>query len=275
MAAKVLKRGERKTLAGVGAIVATLAVGLAVATGNGLYPAVLLGTYLVLALLVYQSRLQRNELAELRGELQGMLFVHQLLQPGQPLPKSSNASISWEAAALLVSEVMRRKPGLVVELGSGVSTVLVAEALRRLGRGRIVTIEHDAFWADSTHNEIVRRGLQDIAEARHAPLETLEVDGQARPWYATGPLQDLADIDLLIVDGPPRRVADMARYPALPFLRERLAADCLVFVDDAGRDDEARMLARWQEQHPISVDLRQTPTGTALVELRASPAIGD
>ena len=99
------------------------------------------------------------------------------------------------------------------------STVLVAEALRRNGRGRLVTVEHDDYWAGHTRRELARRGLETWAEVRHAPLAPLRLGAGEQPWYALDAIQDLEGIDLLIVDGPPRRVAPLARYPALPVLR--------------------------------------------------------
>ena len=266
MAEKVLKKSDRTALVALGVVLAVASAGLALfASTAWLHPLLALVFFALAALGIYSSRLQRSEMNDLRGEIQGMLFVHQKLEPESPLPKSSNASLSWEAAALLVSELLRLKPGLVVELGAGVSTVLVAEALRRNGRGRLVTIEHDAYWAGYAREELVRRGLEGWAEVRHAPLEPLRLDAGEQPWYALAALQDLEAIGLLIVDGPPRRIAPLARYPALPVLREKLAPGALVFVDDADRESEQRTVALWEALAMRKVDRLPTKTGTALL----------
>lgn len=270
MAQSVLKKSDRNTLVGLAVVLAVGALLLAAFAGQGaLYPVLALLFFALFGLVLYLGRLQRNEIGELRSEIQGMLFVHQQLQPVTPLPKSSNASISWEAAALLVSEVSRRAPERVVELGAGVSTVLVAEALRRNGRGRLVTVEHDDYWAGHTRRELARRGLETWAEVRHAPLEPLRLDAGEQPWYALAALQDLEGIDLLIVDGPPRRIAALARYPALPVLRERLAPGALVFVDDADRASEVKTLELWAALATCAVERLPTKTGTALLRYEA------
>lgn len=58
---------------------------------------------------------------------------------------------------------------------------------------------------------------------------------------------------MLIVDGPPGRVNKDARYPALPLLHERLNPGAHVFLDDATRPDERRILTQWLAEFP---DLR-------------------
>jgi predicted O-methyltransferase YrrM len=267
MAQAVLKKSDRNTLVAVAIVLAAGALLLAAFAGPAaLYPVLAVLFFALFALTVHSTRLQRNELNDLRSEIQGMLFVHQQLEPGSPLPKSSNASLSWEAAALLVSELRQRAPGLVVELGAGVSTVLVAEALRRNGNGRLVTLEHDAYWAGYARGELARRGLEAWAEVRHAPLEPLRLEASGeQPWYALGAVQDLAGIDLLIVDGPPRRVAPLARYPALPVLRDKLAPGALVFVDDADRESEVRTVELWGSLGIRALERLPTKTGTALL----------
>jgi hypothetical protein len=57
-------------------------------------------------------------------------------------------------------------------------------------------------------------------------------------------------IDLLIIDGPPGFIQKHSRYPALPLLNKQLAKDCVVFLDDAARDDEQEMVRRWLKTYP-------------------------
>jgi hypothetical protein len=51
-----------------------------------------------------------------------------------------------------VQLVMERRPGLVVECGSGSSTVIVARCLRERGRGRGVALAQDPVFAEHTRN---------------------------------------------------------------------------------------------------------------------------
>ena len=53
--------------------------------------------------------------------------------------------------------------------------------------------------------------------------------------------------DFLLADGPPqeKNSAREARYPAFPLLRDFLADNALIFVDDANRHSERKMIDRW------------------------------
>src|SRR4051794_33189134 len=68
----------------------------------------------------------------------------------------------WAAAAdfceLLVREVATRRPEVVVELGSGVSTLAVAEALTASGHGGLLSVEHDPDFAAATRRRLERAG---------------------------------------------------------------------------------------------------------------------
>ncbi len=85
-------------------------------------------------------------------------------------------------------------------------------------------------------------------DLRLAPLQEMHVNGQPFQWYDPAAIADLADIDILSVDGPPGFIGPLARYPALPMLRGKLAADALILVDDAERGDEQAVMERWKEE---------------------------
>src|SRR5690606_18547556 len=87
---------------------------------------------------------------------------------------------------------------------------------------------------------IRRHGLGATVEVRHAPL--------VARWYEASVFADIDTIDLLIVDGPPATTGQLARYPALPLLAERLSPGAVVVLDDAERDAEAEIARRWCEE---------------------------
>jgi hypothetical protein len=157
----------------------------------------------------------------------------------------------WAAAPdfleLVVREVAVREPDLVVELGSGASTLAVAEALTEAGRGRLVSVEHDARFAAATRRRLERAGWSGAVELVVAPLRPQRFAGHVVPWYdldaITAALGDRG-IDLMVVDGPPS-VSDDARWPAVPALAERLAAGAPVLLDDGRRAHETRVARRW------------------------------
>ena len=56
------------------------------------------------------------------------------------------------------------------------------------------------------------------------------------------------NIDLLIVDGPPRIINKNARYPALPLLKDHFSDNIVILVDDAKRKDDSDTVKRWIDE---------------------------
>ncbi len=162
------------------------------------------------------------------------------------MPGMRGWAVSPDLMSVLIELLRQRRPGLVVEIGGGSSTVWLALAVRTFGLDtRIVTLEHDQAWVGTVRRRLAAQGLQDVAEVRHAPLVQHELDDGARPWYDRSGWDDLAGIDLLMVDGPPATTGPLVRYPAVPLLLDRLGPQAVVVVDDAVRKDEQEMARRW------------------------------
>jgi predicted O-methyltransferase YrrM len=128
-----------------------------------------------------------------------------------------------------VQLVAEHRPALVVECGSGRSTVVLAEALRNIGTGRVVALEHHWDYWSETVRMLEERALAAFAEVRQSTLS----DG----WYARETWADLEGIGMLVVDGPPRKTGWEARAPALSLLADRLLPGCVIVLDDIDRAD--------------------------------------
>ena len=140
---------------------------------------------------------------------------------------------------------------VVVECGSGASTVWTAAALRTLGSGHVYALEHDGHFAAQTRDQLAAHGLQDWATIIDAPLGTVSVEGESVPWFDLAAVAALPDsIDLLLVDGPPGAIGPLARRPAYPVLRDRLRVGALVVLDDTDRAEEQAVAAAWLEDRP-------------------------
>ncbi len=167
-----------------------------------------------------------------------------------PLPAMRGHVMSPDFAREIVSGTLSKRPKTVVELGSGVSTVLTAYALEVIGdeSAHIYSLDHEPLYASITRNNLAAHGLEKWATIIDAPLVETKVDGSTRRWYDTSQLLasiEAREIDLLVVDGPPARDDKMAREPALPVLQHKLSARALVMVDDAGRAGEREIVRRW------------------------------
>lgn len=137
---------------------------------------------------------------------------------------------------------------LILECGSGASTVWFAHACRRAGSGRVVALEHDERYARATREAIARHGLEAWAEVRSSPLEPIDVGDQTFMWYSRSTWSDLSNAHLLFVDGPPGRIGPRSRYPAFPLLAEVLADGAVVALDDTQRPDERAVGQSWLQE---------------------------
>jgi predicted O-methyltransferase YrrM len=187
---------------------------------------------------------------QLYRQLEARYVLERLLEPVRPLPPLRGWALSPDIAVELVERVLARKARRILETGSGVSTLLFALAIQKSGGdGRVVAVEHDEQWAQHTRRLLEHHGCSEVAEVIHAPLAQVHVDGDPYDWYQSERLDAIpADIDLLLIDGPPASTGPRSRFPALPLLRHTLAPDARVFLDDAKRDDEQAIVGEWIER---------------------------
>ena len=109
---------------------------------------------------------------------------------------------SWKADTVflrhIVDTIAALRPRSVVELGCGASSLIIARALQRHGGGRLVSYDQHADFCRATAQWLAEYGLN--AQIIHAPLVS-------RPTRWSSQRYDLcqvpAEIDLLVVDGPP------------------------------------------------------------------------
>lgn len=179
------------------------------------------------------------------------------------LPLGGEWRADIDLMCLLVDHVLRARPQVVVELGAGLSTAVLARALERAGAGQLWTVHHDPNFLDEARELVAGLGLGARVTAIEAALGEY-ADGL---WYEglTGQLPN--PIDFLFIDGPPHHAGRFPRHPAGPELFGRMAPGGVIVLDDGKRQKEIKTLARWASEYP---DWRQVPLGTArqAVQLR-------
>jgi predicted O-methyltransferase YrrM len=182
-----------------------------------------------------------DQLAALQG-----LYLE--LGVDRALPVSRGWAASPDFLVRVRERVLRRRPRVAVECGSGISTIVTALTLREVGGGHVWSLEHSPEHARATRAELEKHGVAGFATVLDAPLESHTIDGQAWTWYATDGLPERA-IDMLVIDGPPKRTGKLARWPAGPLLFPRLSPGAVVLLDDAARPDEQEAVRRWRAAH--------------------------
>jgi predicted O-methyltransferase YrrM len=155
-------------------------------------------------------------------------------------------TINW-----LEREIHRRRPRLVLEFGSGISTVCVARFLADAHGGssglRILSIDQDERYAANTRALLERIGLFDSVRLLARPLTMQTIEGFTANCYTMPSCDELGDLgalaDLVLIDGP--AAENGARFGTLPLSKAYLAPNAEFVLDDALRDDELDALRRW------------------------------
>jgi predicted O-methyltransferase YrrM len=193
----------------------------------------------------------KAEIRQTFRQLEALQNLSAMVPTSDVLPATRGWAASPDLLVVLVDLVITERPPLVVECGSGASTLWLALAMRRFGiDGRIVALDHDPVFGGKTRDRLARHGVGDLAEVRDAPLESFSLDGETYSWYARRAWEDLTGIDLLFVDGPPASTGHQARYPALPLLSGSLSPVAAVVLDDLVVPDMQKVLRLWLDAYP-------------------------
>jgi predicted O-methyltransferase YrrM len=160
----------------------------------------------------------------------------------------------WAASTDILAELARliftQQPSVVVELGSGLSTLVIAAALKRNGSGRLISIDGDEAYAEKTRQQLALHDLSDWAEVRYSKISAMVFEGEQRLWYDTSVFDDLQSIDLLFVDGPPAAIRADIRRPSLPWFWNKLSIGATALLDDASRLAETAIQMAWKKSFP-------------------------
>ena len=184
-----------------------------------------------------------------------------LLKFSAPIPPTRSWAASPDLLLTIADLVRTRKPRLVVELGSGVSTLIVAKA----GARKVISIDNSAEFAMKTREMLKAHKVRGV-EVRVAPLKS---HASGVDWYDTAKLKDLKKIDMLIIDGPPGSKNPDARKPALKELLAKLSPNVVVVIDDVNRIGERQLAEAFAKALPRhTLNFLNHEKGTAVLSTR-------
>lgn len=190
-----------------------------------------------------------KQFLNLLRQVQALDGLYRDLNFRHSLPPTGGWAAAPDFLATIANYVAIERPYVIVECGSGTSTVVLAQCVQLNGHGHVYSLEHDEAFAAETNGHLARHGLGNWATVIHAPLITTRIGTTDWQWYATDKLPS-ETFDMVIVDGPPAEVQPLARYPAGPILFRRLSRGGTIFIDDAKRQDEGEVVRRWQNELP-------------------------
>lgn len=197
----------------------------------------------------------------LYAQLESLSWLQRRLSIKGQLPPLRGWATSPDVLLRLHAHIMATRPRVIVEFGSGASTLVIADALRQNGVGKLISIEHSDHYGAQTLGTLQAESLEGWVDLRIGDLEAwegvhLNPEGAEKPslWYPLSLLEGVENVDLLWVDGPPGATCLFSRYPALPALADKLSPKAEVWMDDTIRQEEKDTCERWAEDHGFELE---------------------
>ena len=219
-----------------------------------------------LVLIAFKLRKRLQRLERRISDTMFWVYFDRMLQPPMPLPRPGGWAVSTDFLVELARLIRTKKPQLVVELGSGLSTLVSALVLKEIGAGRLISFDHDDAFRRQTQGRLRENGLESIAEVRTASLKQRVDSPRAAPWYDVAEFAEFRDIDILVVDGPPADIHPEIRGAALTFFWEQLAPGGIIVFDDADRKGERSFVEREVKRlRGVAVEYIETEKGMVVL----------
>ena len=179
---------------------------------------------------------------------QSLFSIYQNLSPNYSLQSMSGWACKPDMLKYLMDTILDRKPKLILEVGSGISTIIMGYALSKNKYGKLISIEHDVSYVYKISDEINKHGLSSYVDIAHANIVDYNLGNKNWSWYDTKCLSLEKEIDILFIDGPPKNTGEFARYPAIPILEKYLSNESIIILDDGRRDDEKSIVDMWEKE---------------------------
>ncbi|MHB0819902.1 methyltransferase FkbM [Stutzerimonas stutzeri] len=207
----------------------------------------------------------KKEILNATQQLEAYLGVQSFLNHGERIPGMHGWPISPDFALYLIELIDSNDYDLIIEFGSGTSTVVMAKALARIAPRRQekpkplqVAFEHLEQYHAQTQANLQQAGLADAVQLVLAPLEPYTApNGNTYFYYRCHEkLAELAKVlpesclkILMVVDGPPGSTGKHARYPCLPAVLENFHNKHIhILLDDYARVDEKEIGELWLKE---------------------------
>ncbi len=172
----------------------------------------------------------------------------------------------WSAKPEYIEEIARlamKATGPVLECGSGLSTILLGLLAGKMGL-RVWALEHDPGWHERNRAILEQYGIRSV-ELCYAPL----IAHGRFDWYSP-PLERMPrSFSFVVCDGPPDSTPG-GRYGLLPVMKDYMAPDCIVLLDDTKRPGERKILERWAREAGTASVFGGAEQSYAIVTIRSS-----
>ncbi len=212
-------------------------------------------------LITQQKKLSNNAVLQIESYMRLQNYVADDIV----LPDMHGWPISPDSGMQLVQMIETGNYDAVVEFGSGVSTLLMALALKKQAKKsiamptKLIAFEHLAAYFEQTKKLLSASGLNANVTLIHAKLISIKGLNQTNFDYYDC-LEALKQFKkelkipnpkiMVFVDGPPGATGPHARYPAMQSIEQVFEGSAYVdyLMDDYMRKEECEIVSMW-EQH--------------------------
>ena len=183
--------------------------------------------------------------------IDALMSIHNIIELNAPLPIMHDWRVSSDYAHATLSSLIEKGEGSVIDVGSGISTLLFGYGVKKNGSGKVIALEHSEEYFEKSKALIKLHKLEDYCELYYCPLKEYDLEGEKWLWYDISDIEFPDDITLISVDGPPGGTQYMARYPAVPLMINYITKKTLVYLDDSNREEEKLSVERWNKEFSL------------------------
>jgi predicted O-methyltransferase YrrM len=169
----------------------------------------------------------------------------------------SNSALDFYTINMIINDIAINNRKHIIEFGSGISTIIIARFLKREKKiAHIYSVDNNLNWHNSLLQIIKEEELTEYITLLHAELCDSNISLNKLLWFNTKIIQDSIGnnlFDMIIIDGPEAHNQELAlaRYPALIFIYGYLNKNYSIFLDDANRVGEMKIIKLWEKAYKI------------------------
>jgi len=191
-------------------------------------------------------------------------YALNLLQPlinGYPFLPFSGSSLRPFCLTHILNDIMVNQRKNIIEFGSGISTIIIGRLIKKnCLDAELLSVEHDENWVGTLKEILKNEKVDDVIKVIYAPLKKCKIAIDNNEWYSIDVLNKATKnkkFDMVIVDGPPawEKPKAIARYPAVPFISNKLTDKFSIYLDDAVRMGEQAVLRMWEAEYGVKFNI--------------------
>jgi len=157
----------------------------------------------------------------------------------------------------IINDIIINNRKRIIEFGSGISTILIGRLIKKNNLNTtLISVEHDLEWSKQLSNMLLKENLGEAVQVLYSPLKNCTISIDENLWYDTEIIDTIIIdrvFDMVIIDGPPAWMKNKSRsrYPALPYMINKLNKNHSIYLDDVNRQGEKNIIELWQKEFSI------------------------